>query len=90
MERLVWLLRGRLPAILPDLYENGGAPTNIKIDCDVTLFMAVRFSYPELTMCVTVGAEAVATYEFQCRTSFTVDWKNYLVQHEDEEQTLWT
>lgn len=47
-------------------------PENILSDADVLQFMSVRIGYPELTIFVTVGSEAVATYQFQCRATFMV------------------
>ncbi|VVA93801.1 unnamed protein product [Arabis nemorensis] len=52
----------RLPELLPDPYINSGPPSDILSDEDVFVFMSIRFCYPELTLCVTVGAKAVATY----------------------------
>ncbi|VVB11607.1 unnamed protein product [Arabis nemorensis] len=54
------------------------------MDEDVGLFMVLRFCYPELTMCVTVGPKNVATYELQCRRPFQVARHLYLPETEDE------
>lgn len=78
----------RLPLLLPEIYEAEGQPTDIKTDEDIRLFMMLRLCYPELTMCVTVGPENVATYEFQCRNPFHVGRHLYLPETEDDNLQL--
>ncbi|VVB01283.1 unnamed protein product [Arabis nemorensis] len=53
-------------------------PVDIATDSDVAMFMGVRLGYPDLAMFVTVGAEAVASYQFYCRSPFVIGGKSFL------------
>lgn len=84
--RTQYLLEATTPVVLTYqfphcmLAPNGmfPAPIDILSTSDVFLFMEVRLCYPKLTIYVTVGAETVASYQFQCRTTFMIGGTSYL------------
>ncbi|KFK29689.1 hypothetical protein AALP_AA7G165900 [Arabis alpina] len=78
----------RKPELFAYHVDNGGPPCDIKSDAEVALFMTNHFNYPPLTLCVVVGAEASATYNFQRRSAFTVGNSTYLRESHSLEKSL--
>ncbi|KFK31286.1 hypothetical protein AALP_AA6G092800 [Arabis alpina] len=78
----------RKPELFANHVDNGGPPCDIKSDDEAALFMANHFNYPPLTLCVVVGAEASATYDFQRRSAFTVGNSTYLRESDTLEESL--
>ncbi|KAL0716627.1 hypothetical protein Bca4012_065949 [Brassica carinata] len=68
----------RLPEwmLVPD--GNRTPPTTILRTPDVDVMMAVRVLFAELTLCVTLGPEDVARFQFMCRTNFNIGAFSYV------------
>ncbi|CAN7073749.1 unnamed protein product [Brassica oleracea var. botrytis] len=67
----------RLPEwmLIPD--GNKTPPITILETPDVQVMMAVRAWFADLTLCVTIGAEDVARYQFFCRADFNFGSSSY-------------
>lgn len=67
----------RLPEwmLIPD--GKNTPPITLVETLDVEIMMAVRAWFGELTLCVTIGAEDVAQYQFFCRTDFNIGSSSY-------------
>ncbi|KFK24478.1 hypothetical protein AALP_AAs49824U000300 [Arabis alpina] len=87
------LLTFREPDINSGSNDSAEPPSHIETTLDVSNFMAAQFNNPSLTIYVIIGAEFVATHEFQCRTPFSLARTTHLLEHDDEaarNQTLAT
>ncbi|CAN6882141.1 uncharacterized protein LOC125587842 [Brassica napus] len=77
---------------LPDwLLEPDGEtcpPHNIKTTSDIQLLLSVHSWNTDPTLCVIIGAEAVAKYDFICRAPFTIGAKKFLADGITEEEHL--
>ncbi|KAL0827500.1 hypothetical protein Bca101_051178 [Brassica carinata] len=67
----------RLPEwmLIPD--GNNTPPITILETPDVQVMMAVRAWFADLTLCITIGAEDVASYQFFCRSDFNIGSSSY-------------
>ncbi|VVB04361.1 unnamed protein product [Arabis nemorensis] len=63
--------------LVPD--ERKTPLVNILTDSDGLYYMAARNTYPQLPIYATVGPEAVASYQYQCRAPFIVNGRSYVV-----------
>ncbi|KAG5407976.1 hypothetical protein IGI04_004295 [Brassica rapa subsp. trilocularis] len=94
MVRGVFRLRAETPLLLtfqlPQwLLEPHGAtypPQNIVTNADVEMMISVHEWNTEPRLCVIFGAEEVATYQFRCRSPFTIGTRNFLADGVTEEQ----
>ncbi|CAN6937378.1 unnamed protein product [Brassica oleracea] len=62
---------------------------NNMISCIFSLFMmAVRAWFADLTLCVTIGAEDVARYQFFCRADFNIGSSSYKFRNGNEDPSF--
>ncbi|CAN6999296.1 unnamed protein product [Brassica rapa subsp. trilocularis] len=74
--RLEWML-------IPD--GNKTPPITILETPDVQVMMAVRAWFADLTLCVTIGAEDVARYQFFYRADFNIGSSSYKFENGNED-----
>lgn len=63
-------------------------PHNLKTNADVDMMMSVHDWNVEPRLSVIYGAEDVATYQFRCRTPFTIGSYTFLAEGVTEEQHM--
>lgn len=97
MVRGVFRLRAETPLLLtfqlpPWMVEPDGAtnppPQNILTTADVEMMICVHEWNTEPRLCVIFGAEEVATYQFRCRSPFTIGRRHFLGEGVSEEQHM--
>ncbi|CAN6924700.1 unnamed protein product [Brassica oleracea] len=78
----------RLPEwmLIPD--GNKTPPITILKTPDVQVMMAVRAWFADLTLCVTIGAEDVARYQFFCRADFNFGYSSYKFGNGNEDPSF--
>ncbi|CAN6934447.1 unnamed protein product [Brassica oleracea] len=78
----------RLPEwmLIPD--GNNTPPITILETPDVQVMMAVRAWFADLTLCVTIGAEDVARYQFFCRADFNIGSTSYKFRNGNEDPSF--
>ncbi|CAN6801962.1 unnamed protein product [Brassica oleracea] len=78
----------RLPEwmLIPD--GNKTPPITILETPDVQVMMAVRAWFTDLTLCVTIGAEDVARYQFFCRADFNFGSSSYKFGNGNEDPSF--
>lgn len=65
-------------------------PLNIVSNTDVEIMMGAHEWNTEPKLCLIIGAEEVARYQFVCRTTFTIGNRTFLTDGVSEEQHLAT
>ncbi|CAN7099710.1 unnamed protein product [Brassica rapa subsp. narinosa] len=78
----------RLPEwmLIPD--GNKTPPITILETPDIQFMMAVRAWFADLTLCVTIGAEDVACYQFFCQADFNIGSSSYKFRNGNEDQSF--
>ncbi|CAN7028384.1 unnamed protein product [Brassica oleracea var. botrytis] len=78
----------RLPEwmLIPD--GNKTPPITILETPDVQVMMVVRAWFADLTLCVTIGAEDVARYQFFCRADFNIGSSSYKFGNGNEDPSF--
>ncbi|KAH0926568.1 hypothetical protein HID58_018824 [Brassica napus] len=78
----------RLPEwmLIPDC--NKTPPITIRETHDVQVMMAVRAWFADLTLCVTIGAEDVAHYQFFYRDDFNIGSSSYKFENGNEDPSF--
>ncbi|KAG2255369.1 hypothetical protein Bca52824_074663 [Brassica carinata] len=78
----------RLPEwmLIPD--GNKTPPITILQTPDVQVMMAVRAWFADLALCVTIGAEDVAHYQFFCRADFNIGSSSYKFGNGNEDPSF--
>ncbi|CAN7054499.1 unnamed protein product [Brassica oleracea var. botrytis] len=69
--------------LIPD--GNKTPPITILQTPDVQVMMAVRAWFADLALCVTIGAEDVAHYQFFCRADFNIGSSSYKFRNGNED-----
>ncbi|KAG5393322.1 hypothetical protein IGI04_023285 [Brassica rapa subsp. trilocularis] len=69
--------------LIPD--GNKTPPITILETPDIQVMMAVRAWFADLTLCVTIGAEGVARYQFFCRADFNIGSSSYKFRNGNED-----
>ncbi|CAG7870132.1 unnamed protein product [Brassica rapa] len=69
--------------LIPD--GNKTPPITILETTDIQVMMAVRAWFADLTLCVTIGAEYVARYQFFCRADFNIGSSSYKFRNGNED-----
>ncbi|CAF1963223.1 unnamed protein product [Brassica napus] len=78
----------RLPEwmLIPD--GNNTPPITILETPDVQVMIALRAWFADLTLCVTIGAEDVARYQFFCRSDFNIGSSSYKFGNGNEDPSF--
>ncbi|CAN7049055.1 unnamed protein product [Brassica oleracea var. botrytis] len=78
----------RLPEwmLIPD--DNNTPPITILETPDVQVMIALRAWFADLTLCVTIGAEDVARYQFFCRSDFNIGSSSYKFGNGNEDPSF--
>ncbi|KAF3516642.1 hypothetical protein DY000_02061215 [Brassica cretica] len=78
----------RLPEwmLIPD--GNNTPPITILKTPDVQVMIALRAWFADLTLCVTIGAEDVAHYQFFCRSDFNIGSSSYKFGNGNEDPSF--
>ncbi|KAF8107342.1 hypothetical protein N665_0123s0033 [Sinapis alba] len=63
---------------------------NIDTNIDVEIMMGAHHWNTEPKLCIMIGAEEVARYQFVCRTTFTIGDRTFLSEGVTEEQHMST
>ncbi|CAF2085879.1 BnaA06g20260D [Brassica napus] len=69
--------------LIPD--GNKTPPITILETPDIQFMMAVRAWFADLTLCVTIGAEDVARYQFFCQADFNIGSSSYKFRNGNED-----
>uniref|UniRef100_M4F1N8 Uncharacterized protein n=1 Tax=Brassica campestris TaxID=3711 RepID=M4F1N8_BRACM len=72
--------------LIPD--GNKTPPITILETPDIQFMMAVRAWFADLTLCVTIGAEDVACYQFFCQADFNIGSSSYKFRNGNEDQSF--
>ncbi|KAF3608892.1 hypothetical protein DY000_02047463 [Brassica cretica] len=78
----------RVHTIVRGVFNVTTQTPNIKTTSDIQLLLSVHSWNTDPTLCVIIGAEAVAKYDFICRAPFTIGARNFLVDGITEEEHL--
>ncbi|CAN6859065.1 unnamed protein product [Brassica oleracea] len=78
----------RLPEwmLIPD--GNKNPPITILETPDIQVMMVVRAWFADLTLCITIGAEDVARYQFFCRANFSIRSSSYKFGNGNEDPSF--
>lgn len=84
------LVTFKLPPWMAGPDEDTIPPKNVDINVDVEIVMGAHQWNTEPKLCVIIGAEDVARYQFICRSTFTVGDRTFLSEGVTEEQHMAT
>lgn len=78
----------QLPQWMVEHEGDSWPPHNIRTNADFDMLMSVHEWNVDPKLCVIIGAEDVATYQFRCRTPFTIGSRAFLADGGNEDQHM--